>query len=73
VLTEEERQLERVLLLTRLSTGCPVAELGEAGRAAAARAVDDGLACKQELLGGRVVLTRRGRLLADRVIADLTG
>ncbi|HEY7429401.1 MAG TPA: radical SAM family heme chaperone HemW [Streptosporangiaceae bacterium] len=73
ILTERQRQLERVLLLTRLAEGCPLAELGPAGLAAAATAVDDGLAGKEELRGGRVVLTRRGRLLADRVVADLTG
>jgi oxygen-independent coproporphyrinogen-3 oxidase len=40
--------------------------------AAAGAAVADGLAEPAALHGGRVVLTRRGRLLADRVIADLT-
>jgi oxygen-independent coproporphyrinogen-3 oxidase len=73
ILTQQQRQLERVLLLTRLAEGCPVAELGPAGLAAAQAAVDDGLAGKEELLAGRVVLTRRGRLLADGIVADLTG
>jgi putative oxygen-independent coproporphyrinogen III oxidase len=73
ILTQRQRQLERVLLLTRLAQGCPVAELGPAGLAAAQAAVDDGLAGKQELLAGRVALTRRGRLLADGIVADLTG
>jgi oxygen-independent coproporphyrinogen-3 oxidase len=73
ILTKRQSQLERILLLTRLSAGCPLSELGEAGLAAAATAVDDGLADKEALYAGRVVLTRRGRLLADRVVADLTG
>jgi putative oxygen-independent coproporphyrinogen III oxidase len=73
ILTQRQRQLERVLLLTRLADGCPLTELGPAGLAAAATAVDDGLAEKEELRAGRVVLTRRGRLLADGVVADLTG
>jgi putative oxygen-independent coproporphyrinogen III oxidase len=71
-LTGAERQLERVMLLTRLASGCPVAELGPGGRDAAAKAVADGLADADALAAGRVVLTRPGRLLADAVIRDLT-
>jgi putative oxygen-independent coproporphyrinogen III oxidase len=72
-LTSAERQLERVMLLTRLAGGCPVSELEPAGRDAAAKAVADGLADPSALAAGRVVLTLRGRLLADAVIRDLTG
>jgi putative oxygen-independent coproporphyrinogen III oxidase len=72
-LTADESQLERVMLLTRLASGCPVAELDQAGRDAAAKAVADGLAEADALAAGRVVLTLRGRLLADAVIRDLTG
>ena len=71
-LTPAERQLERVMLLTRLADGCPVTELEPAGRDAAAKAVADGLADAGALAAGRVVLTLRGRLLADAVIRDLT-
>ena len=67
-----ESQLERVMLLTRLARGCPVTELESAGRDAAAKAVADGLADPGALAAGRVVLTLRGRLLADAVIRDLT-
>jgi oxygen-independent coproporphyrinogen-3 oxidase len=73
VLTEQERRTEQVLLLTRLATGCPLDLLGPAGRAAAAAAVGDGLAQQQAHAAGRVVLTSRGRLLADAVIRGLTG
>ena len=72
ILTASQRGTERVMLATRLAAGCPVAELGPAGRAGAARAVQDGLADGAALHAGRVVLTRRGRLLADTVIAALT-
>jgi putative oxygen-independent coproporphyrinogen III oxidase len=72
ILAERERRLERVLLLTRLSGGCPVGELEPAGRVAAAGAVAAGLAAEAEYASGRVVLTRRGRLLADAVVRDLT-
>jgi putative oxygen-independent coproporphyrinogen III oxidase len=72
VLTGEQRRTERIMLTTRLATGCDAAELGEAGLAAARAAVDDGLAEEAAFGAGRVVLTRRGRLLADAVIGDLT-
>jgi oxygen-independent coproporphyrinogen-3 oxidase len=71
-LSPAERQLERIMLLTRLAVGCPVTELDRAGRDAAAKAVADGLADADALAAGRVVLTRNGRLLADAVIRDLT-
>ncbi|MGQ0574760.1 MAG: radical SAM family heme chaperone HemW [Pseudonocardia sp.] len=41
------------------------------GRAAAERAVADGLLSAPEFAAGRAVLTRRGRLLADRVVHAL--
>jgi putative oxygen-independent coproporphyrinogen III oxidase len=71
-LTVAEQQLERIMLLTRLDSGCPVSELDRPGREAAAKAAADGLAEPDALAAGRVVLTRPGRLLADAVIRDLT-
>jgi len=73
VLTKREQRLERILLLTRLAEGCPETELDPAGRAAARAAVADGLAEREAHEAGRVVLTRRGRLLADAVVRGLTG
>ena len=72
VLSEDERQLERVMLLIRLAEGCPVGVLGPAGRANAESVVADGLAEPGALADGRIVLTRRGRLLADAVTRKLT-
>jgi len=72
ILSEAERHLERVMLLIRLAEGCPVAILGPAGRANAESVVADGLARADALAGGRIVLTRRGRLLADAVTRKLT-
>src|ERR1700748_1205176 len=72
VLSESERQLERVMLLTRLADGCPTAVFGPAGQANAAQVVADGLADSAALARGRSVLTRRGRLLADAVAQKLT-
>src|SRR6516165_2072411 len=67
ILTERQSRLERILLLTRLSSGCPLTELGPAGAGAARAAVADGLAEADAYRQGRVVLTQRGRLLADAV------
>jgi putative oxygen-independent coproporphyrinogen III oxidase len=72
ILTEPERRLERILLMTRLAGGCPLAELEPGGRQAAADAVAHGLAAEAPYASGQVVLTRRGRLLADAVVRDLT-
>jgi oxygen-independent coproporphyrinogen-3 oxidase len=68
VLDEESRRVERVLLEVRLRDGLPVEVLDAVGR----KAVDD-LAGRGLLVdeGARLVLTRRGRLLADAVVRDL--
>src|ERR1017187_6927895 len=72
MLTSGERRTERIMLAPRLASGCPLDDLSAAGLRAAARAVADGLASAADLDAGRVVLTTRGRLLADAVIRDLT-
>ncbi len=72
VLTESERQLERVMLRIRLAEGCPLAVLGPAGRKNAESVVAEGLASPDALARGAILLTRRGRLLADAVTRKLT-
>ena len=72
VLTDGERRTERIMLLARLASGCPLDELGPAGRAAAAAAVADGRAERAAHAAGRLVLSPKGRLLADAVIRDIT-
>lgn len=67
-LTVAEQRLERVLLEMRLRAGLPVPALSAHGRGQIARLVDEGLV---ELKTERLVLTRRGRLLADAVVRDL--
>ncbi len=75
VLDEETRRVERVLLETRLRSGLPLGVLDAAGRAAAPEQVERGLVEPGPLRDGdgRVVLTTRGRLLADAVVRDLLG
>jgi putative oxygen-independent coproporphyrinogen III oxidase len=72
LLTDSERATERIMLLTRLVAGCPVAELSAVGGAAARQAAADGLISAPALAGGLVQLTQRGRLLADAVIRAIT-
>jgi oxygen-independent coproporphyrinogen-3 oxidase len=73
VLDSGTRRVERVLLETRLVEGLDVSVLDDAGCLAAARLAADGLIDAGSLDGGRVVLTLRGRLLADAVVRDLLG
>ena len=68
VLDPETRRIERVLLEVRLRDGLEVAALDEAGRAALPSQVGRGLVVVDNT---RVVLTQRGRLLADAVVRDL--
>ncbi|TQM62775.1 radical SAM family heme chaperone HemW [Humibacillus xanthopallidus] len=71
-LTDEQRHDERVLLGTRLVEGLPVDDLGTGGRGAVAGLIADGLVDGPAAVAhGRVVLTRRGRLLADTVVHRL--
>lgn len=72
VLSGPQRRTEEIMLRTRLAAGCPLSSLSPAGLAAAAGAVADGLADPAAHAAGRIVLTRRGRLLADAVIRGLT-
>jgi putative oxygen-independent coproporphyrinogen III oxidase len=70
-LDEEQRRTERVLLGTRLATGLPVTQLDPQARPAVAGLVADGLVDGRRAVAGDVVLTRRGRLLADAVVRAL--
>ncbi|CAN5362973.1 radical SAM family heme chaperone HemW [soil metagenome] len=67
----ETRRIEDVLLRSRISDGLPIAVLESAGRASIAGLIGDELIDGRAALAGRVVLTRRGRLLADTVVRQL--
>jgi putative oxygen-independent coproporphyrinogen III oxidase len=66
------RALETVLLRTRIREGLPITELRGAGRNAVPQLIADELIDGPAAVRGRVVLTRRGRLLADAVARMLT-
>ncbi|TQL03798.1 radical SAM family heme chaperone HemW [Cellulomonas sp. SLBN-39] len=70
-------RLERVMLGVRIAEGLPLDDLDATARAAVAGLVADGLVDARAALGAdgprRVLLTRRGRLLADAVVRALVG
>ncbi|HET9658006.1 MAG TPA: radical SAM family heme chaperone HemW [Kineosporiaceae bacterium] len=70
-LDARQRRTERILLGVRLAEGLPVTDLDPGGRQAVAGLVADGLLDGRAAVTGRVVLTRRGRLLADAVVRSL--
>ena len=70
-LSPEEQHMEDVMLRVRLASGLPLDVLDELGRAGAERARDAGLLDAGAYARGLVVLTLRGRLLADAVVRDL--
>ena len=65
-------QLERILLRSRMAEGLPIAALETGARPRVAGLMADGLVDPTAALGGTLVLTRRGRLLADAVVRALT-
>ena len=71
LLDEETRRVERVMLEIRLREGLPGDVLDETGAAAVHELVTRGLLDGGAADAGWVVLTQRGRLLADAVVRDL--
>ena len=71
VLTGEQRAMERVMLGLRLAEGLEVRDLAPRAVPVAEEFVADGLLDPSAWATGRLVLTDRGRLLADAVIRDL--
>jgi oxygen-independent coproporphyrinogen-3 oxidase len=70
-LDAETRRVERVLLAVRIRDGLTIAELGAPGRRAVAGLIADDLVDAAAALRGTLVLTLRGRLLADAVVRQL--
>lgn len=65
------RAVEHVMLETRLATGLDAASLQPGGRHAIAGLIADGLVDPAAAFRGRLVLTLKGRLLADAVVRRL--
>ena len=67
-LDAETRNVERVMLEARLHSGLAVSALGADGRHEVAGLIADGLVEPAAAFRGRLVLTLKGRLLADAVV-----
>jgi oxygen-independent coproporphyrinogen-3 oxidase len=72
-LDERARFTERVMLGVRRREGLPISELPEATARAAPQLASWGLIEHSGVEDGRIVLTQRGRLLADGVVRELLG
>lgn len=72
-LTEDELTLERIMLGVRLAEGLDLDAVPPARRTAVASLISQGLVDGRAAIGSppRLVLTRKGRLLADTVIREL--
>ena len=71
-LDDATREVERVLLRSRIREGIAVASLSPQGRREVAGLIADGLIDGAAAIGGSIELTLRGRLLADAVVRRLT-
>jgi oxygen-independent coproporphyrinogen-3 oxidase len=67
----EPRRVVRVLLRSRIRDGLRTSELVDAGRREVPALIADGLVDGRAALPGSIVLTLRGRLLADAVVRRL--
>jgi coproporphyrinogen III oxidase-like Fe-S oxidoreductase len=65
------RYTERVMLGVRMRDGLPTAELSETARGSLPQLTSWGLVDSFAVADGRVVLTQRGRLMADAVVREL--
>ena len=70
-LDDETRRVESVLLGTRIRDGLVIAQLSPSSRTAIAGLIGDGLVDGASAIRGSLVLTLRGRLLADAVVRRL--
>ncbi|GHP18909.1 coproporphyrinogen III oxidase [Rhodococcus sp. NKCM2511] len=68
LLTAQDRHLEELMLTVRLRSGVPMSLLGPTELAAAEQTVADGLMVQR---GDHLLLTDRGRLLADAVVRTI--
>ncbi len=73
LLDADARATEAVMLGVRMRTGLPLAGVPEVGQGRVPDLAASGLLDGDALAEGALVLTRRGRLLADAVVRDLLG
>jgi oxygen-independent coproporphyrinogen-3 oxidase len=71
VLEPSDIKHEEIMLGLRLREGLPLSTLAQAGLDQAQLAVDEGLLVPEDFAQGKAVLTFKGRLLADGLVARL--
>jgi oxygen-independent coproporphyrinogen-3 oxidase len=71
VLGASDIRHEEIMLGLRLREGLPLTALAELGLAQAQLAVEEGLLVSEDFAKGKAVLTFKGRLLADGLVARL--
>ncbi|KGJ82812.1 coproporphyrinogen III oxidase [Cryobacterium roopkundense] len=71
-LDDATRELERILLLSRIRSGIPIASLSAPGRREIAGLIADELINARAALAGALELTLKGRLLADAVVRRIS-
>lgn len=71
IVSAEDQVVERIMLMTRIRSGLSVWELEQPALDQLSRLVEHGLIADPRSHGDRVVLTLRGRLLADVVVRAL--
>ncbi len=70
-LDEDTREMERIMLLSRISDGLAIDSLSPGARRAVAGLIAQELVDPRQAFAGRLVLTLRGRLLGDAVTRAL--
>jgi oxygen-independent coproporphyrinogen-3 oxidase len=71
ILTPEEARSEEIMLQIRLATGLDRAALSEAEQGRLSTFLSDGYLVEEEWARGAVVLTKTGRLIADRIVREI--
>jgi oxygen-independent coproporphyrinogen-3 oxidase len=73
LLDDQARLMERIMLGIRLREGLSMLDVPQAAHVKVPQLVSWGLADSDAFTAGRIILTLRGRLLADAVVRDLVG
>jgi coproporphyrinogen III oxidase-like Fe-S oxidoreductase len=71
ILTDQAKRTEQIMLGVRLRDGLSMREVPQEMHAKVPQLVSWGLVDGAQFGGGRIVLTQRGRLLADGVVREL--
>ena len=71
ILSDSEKESERVMLQIRLPDGIARASISPEQNAIAHSYVGDGSLSQEAWDSGRIALTQKGRLVADRIVREI--